>query len=67
MDEFLLKIRVYVKRMFTPILRITLTPLNYDVSFVCNAFVNRLIQRGGPFLIFTSLGLNNGDPGGSRF
>ena len=48
MAELLLKIRVTIKRMFNPILRLALTPLNYYVRFVIKAFLNCLIQCGDP-------------------
>ena len=67
MPEFLLKIRVSVKRMFNSILWIALTTLNYDLSFVIKALLNRLIQCGDPCLILISLGLMIGDPGDSRY
>ena len=65
MAELLLKIRFAFKSMLTPILRLAFTPLNYDVSFVIEALLNRLIQCGDPCLILISLGLNIGDPGDS--
>ena len=67
MAELLLKIRFAVKRMFTPILQFSLAPLNYDVSFVIKAFLNRHIQCGDTYPIFISLGLKIGDPGDSRY
>ena len=67
MTEFLLKIRVSVKRVFTPILWLTLTPLNYDMGFVIKALLSRLIQLSDPCLVLISLGLIIGDLGDSRF
>ena len=55
MAELLLKIRVSVKIMFTPILRLALTPINYDMGFFIKAFLNRLIQFSYTCLVFISL------------
>ena len=46
MVEILLKIRVVIYRMFTPILRIDLTPFNNDASLVVKALLDQLKTRG---------------------
>ena len=66
MTEFLLEIRVSVKRVFTPILRLAFTPLNYDTGFFIKAFLNLLIKCSDTLIVFISLGLNIGDPGDSH-
>ena len=62
MVEILLKIRVMIYRMFTPILRISLTPFNNDASLVVKALLDQLKTRGNPYLVIISLGLKIGKP-----
>ena len=63
MVELLLKIRVAIESMFTPILWLALSPLNNDMSYLFKAFPNFLIQCVGTCVVLTSLGINIGNPG----
>ena len=60
MSELLLKIRVVIKRIFTPILRLAFTPLNNIGSFAIKEFLDCLIQCGDICLVLVNLGFKIG-------
>ena len=63
MVKLLLKLRVLIKRILTPIFRLILTLFNDDVSLTIKAFSYRLIKHGKTRHVLISLGLKIGNPG----
>ena len=51
MVKLLLKVRVQIVRMFTPILRLVFIPFNNDVRLFVKSFLDHLTKRDKTFLL----------------